>query len=326
MRQNVIEKAKDIRKLWSAYWTARPLITGANLEIFEHLKTKKTAPAAAKKIKADPRATEILLDALSGLGYVKKWGKSYRNTKEANLFLVKSSPYYQGDIIRHADNLWNAWGRLDEVVLTGKPVLRDNKAAFNLEAFILGMHNLAVFKARSVINAIGMKHVKKAADIGGGPGTYAMEMRKQGVERVTLFDLPDTVEIAKRHIKKLGVKGIDFLAGDFLKDSLGKGYDLVFMSNIHHANNTEGASLLTKKAYEALNTGGRAVIHEFYMKENRTEPLPGALFSINMLVNTPGGRCYTEKELKGFLKQAGFKKIKSKILGDTVLVEGTRRK
>jgi hypothetical protein len=326
MREKIIDQAKEIRKIWSAYWMSRPLITGADLEVFEHLKTKKSAAYVAKKIKAAPRATEILLDALSAMGFLKKWGGNYKNTKEASLFLVKGSPYYQGDIIRHADNLWKSWGSLDEVVRTGKPAPRDKNTQFNLEAFILGMHNLALFKARSVISAIGMKGVSRAADIGGGPGTYAMEMRKQGVEKVTLFDRPETVEIAKRHIKRLGVKGIDFRSGDFLKDSLGNGYDLVFMSNIHHSNDIEGNNVLTGKACESLNMGGRAVIHEFYLKDNRAEPLPSALFSINMLVNTPGGRCYTEKELMGFLKHAGLKKIKSKILGDTILLWGTRRK
>jgi ubiquinone/menaquinone biosynthesis C-methylase UbiE len=317
----LFEKAKEIRKLWSAFWTSRPLITAVNLGLFEHTAEEKTAPQVAKRIKAYARATGILLDALAGLGLLKKTKGLYRNTPEADLFLVKSSPYYQGAIVRHADNLWKSWSHLDEVVRTGRPAPRE-KGAFDLGAFILGMHNLAVLKAESVIKKIGMKGVGRALDLGGGPGTYAMEMRRQGVEEVILFDLPDVIKIAQKHTKKLGFGGMKFLRGDFMKGDIGRGYDLVFMSNIHHSH-SEGECLnLMKKVKASLNPGGRGVIHEFYMKANRAEPSGSALFSINMLVNTPSGRCYTDSELRGFFREAGFKGVKQAVLNDTILVQG----
>ena len=41
-----------------------------------------------------------------------------------------------------------------------------------------------------------MKGVKSALDLGGGPGTYSMEMARK-IDSVTLFDLPSTIAIAK---------------------------------------------------------------------------------------------------------------------------------
>jgi hypothetical protein len=46
------------------------------------------------------------------------------------------------------------------------------------------------------------------------------------------------------------------------------------------------------------------------MSADRTEPASGALFAVNMLVNTDGGNSYTFHEIRDGLTEAGFEKIK----------------
>lgn len=312
-------EAKELRKLWGGFWPARVLLTANNFDVFDYLKSPKTVIEIAKALKTDIRATEILLDALTGLGLLKKSGTKYKNTSTANRFLVKGMPYYQGDIIRHADNLWENWSGLDEVIRTGMP----NHAAHNHEAFIKGMHNISFMKAKDVITSIGLKGVKKALDLGGGPGTYCMEMVKRGVS-VTLFDRHETIKIAKEVIGKSKAKGIDFIEGDFIADDIGKGYDLIFISQVLHAFTEKDCMNIIKKSKAALNPKGRIVIQEFYIDKSRTMPPQSALFSVNMLVNTHG-RCYSPDEMKQWLKKAGLKNIKHKIFNDSVMVEGTNR-
>jgi hypothetical protein len=64
------------------------------------------------------------------------------------------------------------------------------------------------------------------------------------------------------------------------------------------------------------------VIQEFSISEDRTHPLQSALFSVNMLVNTQAGRCYSPKEIKKWLIETGFKNIKERPVDDTVLIIG----
>ena len=317
-----MEKAAELRQFWQGFWPARALITANNLEIFEQTKRKRNAADVAAKIGADPRGTEILLDALAGLGFLKKTRGLYLNTPDSNRFFCRGSAWYQGDIIRHADTTWRSWSNLDAVVKTGRrPSIARTEADF--EAFILGMHNIAAFKAAPIMKAVGLKGVESALDLGGGPGTYSMEMIARGVSRVALFDAPQTVKIAAKFTKKSGVTGIKFLKGDFHKDNLGRGYDLVFMSNILHSNSTENCRMLVRKAAAALNPGGRVAIHDFNLEENRALPPSSALFSINMLVNNDG-RCYTFSEYKSFLKAAGLGDIKKKVIKDSIIAEGRR--
>jgi ubiquinone/menaquinone biosynthesis C-methylase UbiE len=316
---NINEDVMALRGLWGAFWQSRVVLTANNLRVFDHLKKPRSAAEVAALVKADARATEILLDAVTGLGLLSKSSGKYRNAALANKLLVSGMPYYQGDILRHADNLWDNWSNLDEIVKTGRPSLR----SFETDAFIRGMHNLAVLKARTVVEELDLNGVKKALDLGGGPGTYSIEMAKK-IDSVTLFDLPQTVAVAKDIVGKSRVKNISFIEGDFLKDRIGGPYDLVFISQILHSFSESKNLKIIKKSYDALNPGGRIVIQEHLLESNRTAPLSGSLFSVNMLVNTSGGRSYSEKEIKGWLSSAGFKKVRGQATKDTVLVFGKK--
>jgi len=55
-----------------------------------------------------------------------------------------------------------------------------------------------------------------------------------------------------------------------------------------------------------LVPGGRIAIRDILMEEDRTRPVAGALFAINMLVATEGGSTFTFAELREDLEAAGF--------------------
>lgn len=309
-----------LRRLWNGFQASRAIITAVNYGIFDRLAKPKSAARVAAEMKADRRAAEILLNALAALGLVKKHGSSYRNAPVSNRYFVKGKPHYQGDIVRHAGNMWQRWSRLDEVIATGKPV---EGGEFDHEAFIMGMHNLTVLRVKDVLGAIGLRGMKSALDVGAGPGTYCIELAKRGV-RATAFDYPETIKIARKLARKEGVKGIKYIAGDFHTDNIGNGYDMVLISQIFHAYPEDENISLLEKCRSALNPGGRVVVHEFPLDEARTGPPHSALFSMNMLVGTEGGRCYTPGEMSRFLKSTGFTGVKVKHLKETVLVMGNK--
>ena len=360
---NILEQAKDIRKIWSGFQGARVLITANNYRVFDHLEEQKPARKVAKELKTDIRATEILLDALTGLGLLKKKKSIYENADIASRFLVTGKTYYQGDIIKHIETLWDNWSGFDTVLRSGTPFHKSH----NHQAFILGMHNLASLKAENVLKLMGLKGVKTALDLGGGPGTYSIEMAKKGID-VTLFDRPETIEIAKRLISKIPLnppltkgelkrseplakvdsktptlkkglacpagmgeggfekhfkKKISFMQGDFLHDDIGKGYDLIFASQIIHSMSGKDNIHLLKKCRKALNIGGRVVVQEFLISNDLTQPSNSSLFSINMLVNTEGGRCYSPDEMKDWFLKTGFSNVRKKLVADGVLISAT---
>jgi 2-polyprenyl-3-methyl-5-hydroxy-6-metoxy-1,4-benzoquinol methylase len=320
MDKNRARQLQELGMLWRGFQASRVILTANNYNLFEYLKTPKTSGAIAQSAGIDLRAAEILLDALTALGLFKKKGKTYRNTSLSKTFLIKDSSWYQGDMLRHTDSLWKSWSNLDEVVKTGLP---NRRVSSDNEAFIRGMHNNSLFRAEDVINRIDLRGVKKTLDLGGGPGTYSREIARRGIA-VTLFDLPETVAVARRISAETKGSSLDYISGNYLSDDIGHGYDLVFISHIFHSLSPEESVMLLNKASKALNPKGRVVVQEFYLKENRAYPVSGALFAINMLVNTTSGRSYPVQEIRKWFAQTGYKNIKANIQNETVLVSGKK--
>ncbi|MBF0567313.1 MAG: methyltransferase domain-containing protein [Nitrospirae bacterium] len=308
-----MEDISTLKGLIGGFRQSRILFTANNLRVFDFLNKPKSAKVISAKLGADVRAMSILLDALVSMGLIKKNGSLYENLPISSEYLQSGRPEYQGDIISHYDTLWNNWSGLDNVVKTGSP----NRAAANHESFIRGMHNLSVMKAKSVIDFIDLSGMKTAIDIGGGPGTYTIELAGRGID-VTLFDRPDTIAIAKEYAGHLA--NVKFMEGDFLVDPIGKGYSLAFISQVFHSY-TPGENLrLIKKVKKSLNKGGKIVIQEFFIEDNMSEPLEGALFAVNMLVHTEGGRCYSVKEMQSWLNKSGFTEVAISRLNEAVII------
>jgi cyclopropane fatty-acyl-phospholipid synthase-like methyltransferase len=307
---------KELSSIWAGFTASRVLLTANSYRLFDHLEKQKTAEEVARSLKLDRRAATILLDALTGLGVLKKSRGRYRNTPVASRHLVAGKPGYQGDIVRHYEVLWDNWSALNEVMLTGVPASR----SFDHHSFITGMHNLARARVEEFVRALDLKGVKTALDLGGGPGTYAMALAKKGVD-VILYDRPETMRIARNMAKTSGVK-LTYRKGDFIHDPIGKGFDLVLVSHILHAYSPEESAALLKKCAEALNPGGTVAIQEVPINDDMASPPRGALFAVNMLVNTPEGRCYPPSEIQEMLKEAGFAGVRGRTLNETTLVTG----
>ncbi|MEO5355749.1 MAG: acetylserotonin O-methyltransferase [Nitrospirae bacterium YQR-1] len=304
-----------LKNLMGGYRKSRILFTANNLKIFDYLKKPKSAKALAAKLDTNLRATTILLDALTALELLRKDGHRYVNMPIATQYLLSATPHYQGDIISHSDTLWKNWSGLDEIVKTGSP----NRTAHNHSSFIRAMHNLSIMKVKEVIDSVDLSGVKSAIDIGGGPATYTIELAKRGIE-TTLFDRPDTIAIAKEYIKKSRLKNIKFMEGDFTTGPIGGGYDLALISQVFHSYTVKQCTELIRKVRKALNKKGKIVIQEFLIEDDMVSPLEGALFSVNMLVNSEGGRCYSMSEMESWLKRSGFTVTTTNHINEAVIL------
>ena len=100
------------------------------------------------------------------------------------------------------------------------------------------------------------------------------------------------------------------VAGNYYKDEFPGGHDLALISAIIHSNSPEQNLDLYKKTFRSLISGGRILVRDHVMNQDRTHPRDGAIFAINMLVGTSGGGTYTYKEIEDGLSRAGFTKIR----------------
>jgi predicted O-methyltransferase YrrM len=296
-----------------AAWPARVVLTAVELGVADALDGKAlTAAEAAATLKADPRATGLLLDALVALGLATKTGDRYANSPAAQAGLAASSPSCGAAGLRHHAHLWRSWSALTDVVRTGRPPGREaERPVGEYHDFVRAMYDFAWDRAQLLAKALDLAGAKRMLDLGGGPGSYAIAccQRNPGL-RAVVFDRPPALDVAREIVARHGAGGqVTLQAGDFLTDEIGTGYDLVLVSQILHSFDDAQCRAILKKVARALALGGRVVVQEFLLDEGRTTPPDAALFAINMLVNTERGRTYTWGEVEGWLAGAGLPRV-----------------
>jgi len=315
-REELHAKIDRISSIAKGFQGAIVLATAVRLELFTLLdKRPLNAEQVAEKLGLHKRATDIFLHALAGMELVEKVSGRFRNSALADQLLVKGRPYYQGDIILHNANLITRWLHLPRVLKTGKPA--EMTQAFDdrqlRRDFILGMSNVAALSAQKVAESIDLAGITRMLDLGGGPGTYAITFcRLNSNLEAVVFDLPQVIEeITRSQVAGAGMKGrIKLLAGDYLKDDLGSGYDLVLVSNIIHSLGEKENFLLIQRCFDCMLPGGKILVKDFLLDEDRTRPPMASMFAVNMLTGTDSGGCYTVSEIKKWLESAGFRQEK----------------
>lgn len=327
---------QDLMQMNDGYKRARILHVAVHLKIFDQLASEaRSAKGVAESLGLDCRATGILLDALAAMGLIEKKSDRYINTEIAQRYLVSSSPTFYGALVLHTADGWDSWGKLEQVIRSGKPV-RTHRAhqddPVDTERFIMAMHGLVTAGNFAAMTAdlIDLSGVRTLLDVGGGPGTFTYEFCKRIADlKATILDLPGTLEVTKKVLKTHPEykDRVDLVAADFNEDMIPGTYDLVFLSNIIHSESLEENAALMKKLFAATNKGGKIVVKDHIMDESGTEPPYGAIFSVHMLVHTKG-RDYKFSEVKGWLEDAGYSSVKQLPLPDITsasLVLGHRR-
>lgn len=296
------------------YWLNQVLLTAVELDIFTLLDGKRlTAQVLSEKLNFDEGATEIFLNALAAQGLLEKNEGMFCTPEDIAEYLSAKRPDTMLGYAQHLAHVSHRWHRLTETVrgeTRDVPQISEWDERSML-SFIEAMHVIAREKAPRIVAALDLKGVRKVLDVGGASGTYTIAFLKASPEIiVTLFDLPPVVEMARERLSKCRLLNrVLLVPGDFYIDPLPPGHDFAWLSAITHQNSLKQNRELFKKVYEALNPDGRIVIRDYVMEENRIDPPSGALFAVNMLVNTEGGGTYTFKEFRETLEAAGFEGV-----------------
>jgi SAM-dependent methyltransferase len=312
---------RELARIGGGYAEARILHAAVTLGLFDQLDaTGRSAAALAVAAGTDARATELLLNALVAMRLVRKDNELFKETDVARTYLTSSSPTSYSGYVRFDASLWSLWGDLAETVRTGKPARNPDmfqSSSADTARFIDGMASIVTARgdARILADTLDLGGARRLLDVGAGPGTYAIELCRRHPElRATIFDLPGTLDVTRRYLDASDVAArIALVAGDYLRDPLPAGHDLVFLSNIIHGEDEETNRALMRKIHGALAPGGRLMIKDHVTDESGTSPAPAAIFSIAMLLFTRG-RDYAFAEIRDWLVAAGFTRVEADVL------------
>jgi predicted O-methyltransferase YrrM len=304
----------QLLELSGYYWRTCTLHAAVKLDIFTTIGDQElTSQEITEKLKVKNRGLERLLNALTAMALLSKKGNKYSNSPAGRNFLSKDGSHYIGYIIMHHYHLMESWSQLDQAVKTGQPVRKRASSSDEekRESFLMGMFNMAMYLAPRLVPLFDLSNRNHFLDLGGGPGTYAIHFCIKNPQlKATVFDLPTTRPFAQKTIDKFGLsKRIDFIEGNYLEDTLTGRYDVAWLSHILHAEGPEDCQNIIQNAVAVLEPGGMVIVHDFILNNAMDGPLFPALFSLNMLLGTPSGQSYSEKQITAMLTQTGVKDI-----------------
>jgi ubiquinone/menaquinone biosynthesis C-methylase UbiE len=224
-----------------------------------------------------------------------------------------------GGLARHVSRqLLPSWMQLAETVKTGKPGRSVNQQQGGAEffaQFVEDIFNMSHGPASIAADVLLAKAKGPASvlDIAAGSGVWGIAMAKKSPHvRVTAVDWPEVIPVTQRIADRHGVGGqFTFVHGDILEADLGSNHKVATLGHILHSEGEARSRRLLKRVYDAMGSGGTIVIGEFVPDEGRSSPAMPLIFAVNMLVNTEEGNTYTFKEISSWLKEAGFRRVRT---------------
>ena len=321
---------EEIQDLIIAGWKSQTLFTALELGIFDQLSDQaKTVGEFAKDCDIPAVSAKKILTACVALKLLVKEGDKYQNAPISEQFLVSSQPSYLGNVALHIQDIMPLWNNLTDAVKNNSNCweqstglksdhftqLYQNPDCF--DRFVATMDLYSYQVAEAMVKAFDFGSHKALLDVGGSSGILGKVLLSHLPHlKVTIFDLPDVCDLTDRIIREKYrlEENMNTQRGNFLKDSLPQGFDLIYLGWVLHNWPPEIQTQILTKCYEALHSGGMVVITEALLDENEEGPLLTALLSLDMMVSTDGGGESTGQEYLQRLTGVGFEKVRIETL------------
>ncbi|MBL7260148.1 methyltransferase [Paractinoplanes lichenicola] len=307
-----------ILEIASGYWATGLLGVATEHALFTLVHDGlDTADRLAAKTGMAVRGMQTLLDGLVGLGLLEIHRGTYRNSAEAELYLVAGKPT---DISGFAQlklaEMDKLAGRLD-VFRTGGPVadpmveVAENPHWEKVVTAIAGISVPAAETAAQVLELADREDLA-ILDVGGGSGVFAsVWLGLSPTARVTQLDWAPINAIARKLLARHSVADrFTTLDGDFHTVELeAAAYDVVLYSHIAHQEGPEDNVAVFAKLRAALKPGGSLVVCDYVVADDRSGPSFPLLFASEMLLKSTKGGTWRRADYAAWLAEAGFETV-----------------
>lgn len=292
----------------------RTVMAAAKLGIFEAVAAGRHTPSeVAESCGTDARATEKLLNALVGCGYLSFEDGRYDLRPVARRWLLADAPASLRDNILFRYLEWDIIEELEDFVATGrsKDVHRTFESSEDWGLYQRGMRSMAGTYADEVAKRTPVPDgARDMLDVGGSHGCFSVELCKRHPElRAVILDLPEAVDHAAPLLAEEGMGDrVSHLAGDALADDFGEErWDVVFMSHLAHHFDDGANERLARKVARALRPGGVFVVQELIRPESPTaDGQPGALLDLYFALTSEAGT-WSVQEIAAWQSAAGLR-------------------
>jgi SAM-dependent methyltransferase len=295
---------------------ARAVTTAAILGVFEALHERPCSAAElAERLRLDPLGAEVLLTALTTLGYLESQAGGVCNSPVTERLLVRSSPESIATFAGPQGDLhWQVLDLLPDAIRSGRRyAMHDERhgEGDRWDAYIRGLYEISRPEHDANAALVPIEDPRRLVDVAGGHAAFSMAMcRRHSALAATVIDLRPSVAVGRRIVAEEGYADrVSFREGDVFDVGLGEDIDVVSIFNLVHHLPEERDRELCRMAGEALRPGGCLVIGDSARPEPG-EPVSehGAISSL-LFYAWSHSRNFTPSEIRAWMEEAGFRDV-----------------
>lgn len=167
--------------------------------------------------------------------------------------------------------------------------------------------------AGQVLDAYRIGRHRRLLDLGGGEGVFAISALERAPQLVAMvFDLPAVAERARARFARLGLaQRAQAFGGDFLRDALPEGADVVSLVRVIYDHDDAPALAILRAARRALPAGGTLLLAEPMAGAAGAQAMGAAYFGMYLMA-MGSGRSRSAADLGRLVAQAGFTRIRER--------------
>ena len=257
---------------------------------------------------------ETLLTACVSLGLIERSADGFLNAPASQQYLVSTSPLYFGDYFRFQidHQLYPLLLNLDKALRGEAPAsiydLMDDPEEANY--FTRAQHVGSLGPAAVVKKLVDLAGATRLLDVAGGSGAFSITLCRRFPQlHATLLDFENVTRVAERYISEAGLSDrIDLLSGDAFQTKWPGNQDAVLLSYLLSAVGGDAIPRLVQFSYDALRSGGKLLIHDFFVDDDRSGPKGAALWFVSFLFN-PAAVSFTPGGISGVIEASGFQNV-----------------
>lgn len=165
--------------------------------------------------------------------------------------------------------------------------------------------------AEQVLQAYPLRRHRRLLDVGGGDGAFACAAAAHAPGlQLQVFDLPGVALRARERFERAGLAArCSAVGGDFFRDALPPGADLITLLRVVHDHDDAPVLVLLRAVRQALAAGGRLLLAEPLAETPGAEAMGHAYFGFYLMAMGQG-RPRSETRLRELLLLAGFGRVR----------------
>jgi len=306
------------------FTSSRVLMAAIELGLFAALRDGPlTHGEILQRLALHPEKGADFLSICARFGYLGREGDRY-SLSSLGQAVVRDYPRFQA-YARERSFVYTDLLQLEQVVRTGEnktqthaewaytrtPSERADLPLQAVQSYSEHMASSSSFWARHVIDAVPLDGFGSLLDVGGGSGSFAVELaRRHPQMRVGIFDLPAVADLAGRRIAESGLGArIRCHSGDFLRDALPAGYDAASLIRICWDWQDADVSRLFENIHRALPDEGVLLVAEGMYTGKADADRQRARHAVRLLLMD--GKLRAGDELRELLARAGFRRTEA---------------